>query len=277
MFGSLYIVGTPIGNLEDMTFRAVRILKEVHFIAAEDTRNTKKLLSHYDIHTKIISYHKFSNNSKMDMIIDALKDGENVALVSDAGTPCVSDPGNELVSMAVKENIKVEFIPGACASLAALVLSGFDLSKGFTFLGFPPRKHSELTNFFERNKNLPYAFCIYESPHRLLKTLYAVSEVMGSERIISVSREITKMFEENVRGTALEVIAHFSAKEVRGEIAIVVDALIENEEKSVSKEDIISVLTDFLGEGYSKKDSIKLCSEKLEVSKNIVYEISNEL
>jgi len=277
MFGTLYIVGTPIGNMEDITFRAVRILKEANLIVAEDTRNTRKLLIHYDIHTKAISYHKFSDDSKVNMIINTLKKGDNIALVSDAGTPCVSDPGNELVARSIKENIKIDFIPGACASLAALVLSGFDLSKGFAFLGFPPRKTSELRCFFESNKNLPYAFCIYESPHRLLKTLSIIQDVMENNRLISVSREITKLFEENVRGSAEELISYFSAKEIKGEIAIVIDFCNENEEKQITSDEIKSLLEDFVKKGYSKKDSIKLCAEKLKISKNLVYEIANKL
>lgn len=276
MNGILYIVATPIGNLEDITLRALRILKEADIIAAEDTRTTKKLLNHYDIHTSTISFHKFSDTAKLEKIIEMLLDGKNVALTSDAGTPCISDPGCELVSLAISRGIKVDTIPGACALISGFVLSGFNLQDGFTFLGFPPRKSGELNRFLLAAKDMEHPFCLYESPNRLLKTLLAIKDVLG-DRNISVSREITKLFEETFRGSVTEVYEHFAAKEIRGEIALVVDRAEAVPNEQFSEEEIIAMLQGYISRGDSKRDAIKKTSEVTKQQKKIVYEIANKL
>lgn len=217
----LYIVPTPIGNLEDITLRAIRVLKEVDLILAEDTRQTQKLLQHYAIPTRLSSYHKFNERKSCEHIVEQLKAGKTIALVSDCGTPCISDPGYILVEACVEEGVKVECLPGATAFVPALVKSGFDTSE-FVFIGFLPHKKGRetiLKNIAEEKR----VVILYESPFRVLKFLEQALPILGEERRISVSRELSKMFEETVHGTILELILHFTNKEPRGEFVIVVD------------------------------------------------------
>jgi len=272
--GILYIVSTPIGNLEDITLRAIRILKEVDLILAEDTRVTKKLLNHYEIDTKVTSYHKFTDNVKIDSFIEILKSDQNISLVSDAGTPLISDPGDNLIKQVINENIRMEVIPGASACISSLVMCGFDL-RAFTFYGFLPKKTGELKKFFIDNVNLPHPFCFYESPNRLVDTLKVVDEIIP-DRLVCVSRELTKMFEENIRGTAKELIEYFSQKQVKGEIVVVVDKAIIKEVE-ISDEYIKEMLEEFIQSGNSKKDAIKLCMGKTKLPKNRVYNLAMQL
>lgn len=218
--GKLYIVPTPIGNLEDMTFRAVRLLKEVDLILAEDTRTSGILLKHYDIQTKMQSYHKFNEHKAISHIIDRLKGGEIIALISDAGTPGISDPGFLIAREAARENIDVECLPGATAFVPALVGSGIPCDK-FCFEGFLPQKKGRMT----RLKNLAdeeRTIVFYESPHRIVKTLTQLAEYMGEERFAATCREISKKYEETLRGTLKELIMHFTLNEPKGEFVIVV-------------------------------------------------------
>jgi len=219
--GILYVVATPIGNLEDITLRALRVLKEVEFIACEDTRVTRKLVSHYNIATRLVSFHQHSKLQKIDYLVSEMKAGKNVALVTDAGTPGVSDPGNKLVEEAVNNEIQVVAIPGASALVSMVSISGIDLQK-FTFLGFPPHKKGRET-FFKQviASELPVVY--YESPHRVIKNLNLLQD-LGSEKKIIIGRELTKMFEEVVRGTVSEVLEYFAQHEdkVRGEFVVVV-------------------------------------------------------
>ncbi|MDZ4764848.1 MAG: 16S rRNA (cytidine(1402)-2'-O)-methyltransferase [Chloroflexota bacterium] len=216
---TLYIVPTPIGNLEDITLRALRILREVRLIAAEDTRTTRILLQHYDITTPLTAYHEHNKLTKLDAIFDALTMGD-VALVSDAGTPGISDPGAELIAAAVARGVRIESLPGACAAITALVASGLP-TDGFVFVGFPPRKHNALRDFFLDLARESRTLILYESPNRLTDTLTALIETLG-ERPVCVGRELTKFHEELVRGSASDALAHFETTAPRGEIVLIV-------------------------------------------------------
>jgi 16S rRNA (cytidine1402-2'-O)-methyltransferase len=218
----LYIVPTPIGNLEDFTFRAVKILKEVDTILAEDTRTSGKLLKHYEIETRMNSYHMFNEHKMVESFTERLLAGETMALITDAGTPAISDPGYLLVRECIKKDIEVECLPGATAFVPALVNSGLPNDK-FFFEGFLPHKKGRQTRL-RFLATLPNSIVFYESPHRLVKTLTQFVEFFGAERKVSVSREITKLHEENKRGTVAEVLEHFKSKTVKGEIVIVLGA-----------------------------------------------------
>ena len=217
--GILYIVPTPVGNMEDMTFRAVRILKEVDLVLAEDTRTSGILLKHYDIKNALMSHHKFNEHGTSASVVNRLLAGENVALISDAGTPGISDPGFFLVREAVRAGVEVQCLPGATAFVPALVSSGLPCDR-FAFEGFLPQKKGRQTKL-ESLKEEERTMIFYESPYRLVKTLQQFSETYGGERQVSVCREISKVHEESVRGTLDEVIAHFKEKEPKGEIVII--------------------------------------------------------
>ncbi len=266
----LYIVSTPIGNLEDITLRALRVLKEADLILCEDTRVTHKLLEKYNIETKTSSYHKFTDPKKVDEFIDMLKEGKSLALVSDAGTPLISDPGDSLVSRAIKEEIDIEALPGACAFVTALTLSGFDLRE-FAFFGFLPKKTSELRAFFESKKDLGMTWAFYESPNRLVDTLKIIEEIMPG-REICVGRELTKLYEETPRGTAKELTDYFSQKPVKGEIVVVVDKALPIQ-KEITEEEILTALNRYISSGMSKKDAVKEVMKDLDLPKNRVYKI----
>ncbi|WBX71331.1 16S rRNA (cytidine(1402)-2'-O)-methyltransferase [Tenacibaculum retecalamus] len=217
----LYLVPTPIGNLEDITLRALRILKEVDFILAEDTRTSGKLLKHFEIGTQMYSHHMHNEHKSVEGVLNRLKNGETCALISDAGTPAISDPGFLLTRACVQHNIDVECLPGATAFVPALVNSGLPNDK-FVFEGFLPVKkgrQTRLTLLSEEKRTMIF----YESPHKLLKTLAHFGEYFGEDRQISVSRELTKMFEETKRGTVVEVLSYYTEKPAKGEIVIVVD------------------------------------------------------
>lgn len=217
--GKLYVVPTPVGNLEDMTFRAIRILKEADLILAEDTRTSGILLKHFEIKNAMQSHHKFNEHKMVESVVNRVKAGATVALISDAGTPGISDPGFLVVRECVRNGIEVQCLPGATAFVPALVASGLPCEK-FAFEGFLPQKKGRMTRLkalAEEHRTMIF----YESPYRLVKTLTQFAEHFGSERRVSVSREISKVHEEAVRGTLAEVIAHFTANEPRGEIVIV--------------------------------------------------------
>ena len=217
--GILYIVPTPVGNMEDMTFRAVRILKEVDLVLAEDTRTSGILLKHYEIKNALMSHHKFNEHGTSAGIVNRLLAGENVALISDAGTPGISDPGFFLVREAVRAGVEVQCLPGATAFVPALVSSGLPCDR-FAFEGFLPQKKGRQTRL-QALKDEERTMIFYESPFRLVKTLLQFAEVYGGDRQVSVCREISKIHEESVRGSLDEVIAHFKEKEPKGEIVIV--------------------------------------------------------
>ncbi|MCS7208006.1 MAG: 16S rRNA (cytidine(1402)-2'-O)-methyltransferase [Fimbriimonadales bacterium] len=219
MAGVLYVVATPIGNLQDITLRALETLKTVDLIAAEDTRHTQKLLQHYGIETPLLSFHQHSGAGRIQQIVRRLQAGESVALVTDAGTPGISDPGGALVAAAHAAGIRVVPIPGASAVTAVLSVAGLPAHR-FRFEGFPPRKDSARRRFFERLRSEEATIVFYESPHRLLKTLQTAREVLGDCTVV-VGRELTKQFEEVFRGTLSEAIAHWQTQPPKGEFVIV--------------------------------------------------------
>lgn len=220
--GKLYVIPTPIGNLEDITFRAVRLLKEVNAVLAEDTRNTGNLLRHFEIENKMIPYHLNNEHKVVDRLISDLKDGSVYGLVSDAGTPAISDPGYLIVRECIKHDIEVECLPGATAFVPALVNSGFPCEK-FVYEGFLPHKKGRLSRI-QKISEEERTVVLYESPHRLLKALQQFDEVFGNERRIAVCREISKKFEETVRGTASELVQYFIQNPLKGEFVIVIEA-----------------------------------------------------
>ncbi len=229
----LFLVPTPIGNLEDITFRAIKILKEADTILAEDTRKTLILLKHYEISTRMQSHHQFNEHKTLSQIIGRLQSGEVIALVTDAGTPGISDPGYLLVRECIKNNIEVECLPGATAFVPALVNSGFPCDR-FIFEGFLPVKKGRQTKLKQLAENELTAI-FYESPHRLLKTLEQFAEYFGNERNVSVSRELTKLYEETQRGSLADVIAYYKDKTIKGEIVIILEG--KTDKKSETNND----------------------------------------
>lgn len=230
----LYIVPTPIGNLEDMTFRAIRVLKEVNLILAEDTRTSAKLLKHFEIGTHMMSHHMHNEHKTVEGVIQRLQNGETIALISDAGTPAISDPGFLLTRACVEHGIPVECLPGATAFVPALVNSSLPNDK-FVFEGFLPDKKGRQTRFLalaEETRTMIF----YVSPHKLVKTLGEFIQYFGPERPVSVSRELSKLHEETVRGSATEVLAHFTAKEPRGEIVVIVGGSMVEKKKREREE-----------------------------------------
>lgn len=211
---------TPIGNLKDITLRALEVLQMVDAILAEDTRTTGKLLKHYEIKQKMISYHAHNEHGAVSRVIDSLNRGETLALVSDAGSPGISDPGYLLVHEVLKHGFKIEALPGATAFVPALVKSGLP-SERFVFEGFLPHKKGRQTRFLALAEETR-TIILYESPHRLLKTLIQLKDFLGEDRLVSVSRELTKMFEETINGTVIEVIAHFEANPIKGEFVVII-------------------------------------------------------
>jgi 16S rRNA (cytidine1402-2'-O)-methyltransferase len=264
---TLYIVATPIGNLEDMTYRAVRILGEVDMIAAEDTRHSLKLLNHFGISKPMTSYFDHNQQFKGERILNALRQGKSIALISDAGTPCVSDPGYQLVLDAVAENIRVVPIPGACAAVAALSVSGLPTST-FTFAGFPPSRQGKRRSYLTEMSALPGTLVLYEAPHRLEETLRDIREVLGERRIV-VARELTKIYEELARGTVSEVMEIVLQGKVRGEVVILVAPgdIIPHESEPLS--DLLGRLME--GGTFSVKDAAKKASEITGVSRSEAY------
>ncbi len=223
MSHKLFIVPTPIGNLADMTFRAIEVLRSVDAILCEDTRQSSKLLQHYEISKPLYPIHKMNEYREVDKLVQQIQSGKSLALISDAGTPLISDPGNILIEKCIEHDIEVDCLPGATAFVPALVNSGFDLSE-FVFLGFPPHKKGRQTfikNIIIERKTI----VIYESPYRIIKFLAEFIELGGEERRISISREITKKFEETLRGTAQELLTHFNSKEPKGEFVVVLQSI----------------------------------------------------
>ena len=264
---TLYIIATPIGNLEDISYRAVRILGEVDLIAAEDTRHSLKLLNHFGISKPLTSYFDHNQQFKGERILNALRRGKSVALISDAGTPCISDPGYLLVRDAVAEHIPVVPVPGACAAVAALSASGLPTDT-FTFAGFPPARQGKRRTFLSGMNDLPGTLVLYEAPHRLVDTLSDIREVLGERQVI-VARELTKIFEECIRGSVSEVIAAVSQDIVRGEVVILIAA---GESMPQEAEPLEQVLSRLMADGtLSIKDMAKQAAVISGVSRSEAY------
>ncbi|MFU0791246.1 MAG: 16S rRNA (cytidine(1402)-2'-O)-methyltransferase [Virgibacillus proomii] len=271
---AVYVVPTPIGNLEDITYRALSILTSVSVIAAEDTRNTKNLLRHFDIATPLISYHEHNKLAREDQLIMRVKNGESIALVSDAGMPVISDPGQELVQAAVAEDISVVVLPGANAALCALVGSGLS-AKEFYFYGFLPRKKKEKEAELDRLALIQATLLFYESPYRLKDTLKALQEVLGNRKA-TLARELTKRFEEYLRGTLEEVLTYVSNHEIKGECCIVVEGALQASQQNslwwsrLSIEEHIDYYC--RTNGMSSKEAIKLVAKERQLPKREVYQ-----
>ncbi len=271
--GTLYLVGTPIGNLEDMTFRAIRTLKEVDWIAAEDTRQTRKLLNHFDISTRLVSYHEHNKEASGQELLRKLLEGESVAIVSDAGLPAISDPGYEFVQDAVKSDIRVVPIPGANAALSALIVSGIATDR-FTFIGFLPREQGKLKTALEALKPLQQTLIFYESPYRVEKTLQAMLDVWGNRQAALV-RELTKKFEEVLRGTLEECLQWLNDHAAQGEYCIVVEggsaADAKTEQDWWEKLSIHSHYETYLAQGRDRKAAMKQVAQDRGVPKRDIY------
>lgn len=271
--GTLYIVGTPIGNLEDITQRALRVLREASVIAAEDTRQSRKLLSHFDIHTPLVSYHEHNQRTAGPALIERMQAGEDVALVTDAGMPAISDPGEDLVRLAIASGVKVVPIPGPTAFTTGLVVSGLSTVR-FVFEGFLPTRKKERRAALERLKVEPRTWIIYEAPHRLMETLAELEAVLG-ERPMAAARELTKLFEEVVRGTPAELIAHFDAHAPRGEFVLVVDGaevLPETTAEEATPQSLGAAVATLEAAGLDRKAAMKEAATRFGLSKRDVYQ-----
>lgn len=278
MSGILYICPTPIGNLEDITLRALKILKEVDLVACEDTRNTIKLLNHYNIKNKLTSYHENNKNKKTITLIEKLKDGLNLALVSDAGMPGISDPGYDLIKEAIEENIEVCVLPGASALVCSAVYSGLP-TRRIAFEGFLPKNNNKKREILEELKNETRTIILYESPHHILKTLTLLKEYIGENRKIAIVKELTKKYEQRFNTTLQEAIDFYENNEPRGEYIIVIKGLDINEkkEKEYNKWDNIDIFDHMkLYESEGKKEAMKKVALDRGITKREVYSILNK-
>ncbi len=275
MAGKLYLCATPIGNLEDITLRVLRTLEEVDLIAAEDTRNSIKLLNHYEIKTPMTSYHEFNKIEKAHQLVQKMQEGVNIALITDAGTPGISDPGEELVKIAYEAGIEVTSLPGAAACITALTMSGLS-TRRFAFEAFLPKDKKERKRVLEELQRETRTIIIYEAPHHLIKTLEELSSCLGNRRI-TLCRELTKKYEEGHRTTIDEVLEHYKDKEPRGEYVLVIEGKtkeeVEEERKkeweSLSLEEHMQV---YEQKGISRKEAMKLVAKDRGISKRDVYQ-----
>ena len=275
MSGKLYLCATPIGNLEDMTFRVIRTLKEVDLIAAEDTRNSIKLLNHFEIQTPMTSYHEYNKYEKGRKLVEKLQDGMNIALITDAGTPGISDPGEELVKMCYEAGISVTSLPGAAACITALTLSGLS-TRRFAFEAFLPTDKKEKELVLQEIERETRTIIMYEAPHRLLKTLKMLSERLGKERRITICRELTKRHETAFATTLEEACAYYNEQPPKGECVLVIEGRsreqIAQEEKAQWEEmSIEEHMEHYLSQGIDKKEVMKKVAKDRGVSKRDIY------
>lgn len=281
MSGTLYLVATPIGNLEDMSFRAVRTLKEVDLIACEDTRTSRTLLSHFEIKTPVTSYHEFNKFEKADELLDALSSGKNIALITDAGTPGISDPGEELVAMAFERGLEVIPIPGACAFVNAAISSAQSVRR-IAFEAFLPKDKKERQRIMSELKDETRTIVIYEAPHHLKKTLTELSEVLGGSRSLTLVRELTKKFEEKRKTTFDEALSFFEDNDPRGEYVLVIEGKSKEEQRAEQTEQFSElsieehVLHYINEEGMDKKSAMKAAAKDRGVSKRDIYAALNK-
>lgn len=280
MPGKIYLVATPIGNLSDITFRAIETLKEVDFIAAEDTRQTLKLLNHFNIKKPLLSYHEHNKNESGEKIINEVLEGKSAAVVTDAGTPGVSDPGSDLVKLCIQNGIEVYSIPGAAAFLYALIVSGIDTSK-FVFEGFLPKKAGERKLRYEKLKDEDRTIIFYESPHRIKKTLDEFVEVFG-DRPCAICRELTKIHEEVLRVTLKEAVEIYKEREPKGEFVIVLcgkskEEMVKEKQESFEELTIEDHIKKYMKEGLTKKEAVKKVSEDRAIPKSEVYKYSIDI
>lgn len=270
--GTLYIVGTPIGNLEDTTFRAIKTLQEVDLIAAEDTRHTSKLLQHFQILTPQLSYHQHNEQSRIPELIEKLNQGKTIALVTDAGMPAISDPGYELVKVCVEANISVVPIPGVTASITALCASGLPTNK-FIFIGFLPTKIKLREEQLEKLSNSLETVVLYESPYKLLQTLEDLAKMLGGNRKIVLARELTKLHEEFWRGTVGQAIIYYQNNQPKGEFTLVI-AGAEPELPVLSEDTIKQELQELFAQGISRSQASRQLSQKINLSRRKIYQIA---
>ena len=275
MQGTLYLCATPIGNLEDITYRVLRILKEVDLIAAEDTRNSIKLLNHFEIHTPMTSYHEYNKFEKGQELVEELRAGRNIALITDAGMPGISDPGEELVKMCAEAGIPVTVLPGACACVTALTVSGLG-TRRFAFEAFLPMDKKERQSILEEMKSETRTMVLYEAPHRLLKTLGELKEILGNRRI-SICRELTKKHETIFRTDLEAAIRHYEAEAARGECVLVIEGRsreeIEKEKQEAWEEmTIADHVALYEKQGIARKEAMRLAAKDRGVSKRDIYQ-----
>lgn len=274
MAGKLYLCATPIGNLEDITYRVVRTLKEVDLIGAEDTRNSIKLLNHFDIKTPMTSYHEFNKYDKAKQLVEEMLQGKNIALITDAGTPGISDPGEELVRQCFEAGVEVTSLPGAAACITALTMSG-QKTRRFVFEAFLPKDKKEKAKVLESLENETRTMIIYEAPHRLTKTLKELEKVLG-DRPMTICRELTKKFEEAFQTTIVEAIEFYQEKEPKGEYVLVIagkpEEELEEEKRKQWQEMTVREHVDYyINQGNDKKEAMKLTAKDRGVSKRDIY------
>ena len=265
--GKLYLVATPIGNLQDITFRAIDTLKNVDLIAAEDTRQTLKLLNYYEISKPLISYHRHNEETKKDILIEKIKEGNNIAVVTDAGTPGISDPGEEVVEEAIKNDIDVIPIPGACALINAIICSGLS-TKEFSFYAFLPLNKKLRKEKFEEIKNDRKTIIIYEAPHRIIDTLKEINKILGNKKIV-VAKELTKIHETFYRGNVEDIIEKIQSP--KGEYIIIIEGNTEKKENELNELSIEEHYEYYKKQGLEKKDIIKKIAKDRHVNKNEIY------
>lgn len=268
---TLYLVPTPIGNLNEMNPRAIEILNKVDVIACEDTRTSGSLLKHFDIRNRLIAYHNFNEESSANGILELLRDGKNVALISDAGYPLINDPGQKIVTLATSEGFNVVPVSGSSAFLNALVASGL-VAQPFIFIGFLPQSHSDRVKKLKEYENYPMTMIFYEAPHRIEKCLKDCMEVFGNRKM-TLARELTKMHEEFLRGTISEILD--VVDELRGEMVIVMDGNHEDKTKAIDMNTIIEMVNASVENGMSTKDAVKDAAKKTGISKNRIYDAVN--
>lgn len=276
--GKLYLCATPIGNLEDMPVRAIRVMKEADVIAAEDTRNSVKLINHFEIDTPMTSYHEFNKYDKARILVDRMLAGETVALVTDAGTPGISDPGEELVKQCVEAGIEVISVPGPAACINALIISGLP-TRRFVFEAFLPADKKERTAVLEELKRETRTMIIYEAPHRLIKTLTELQDVLGGDRPVAVCKELTKKHEQVYRGTLQSAIEYYTANEPKGEYVMVIKGIDREQLISEAKEEWLKLTVEehmeyYMKQGIEKKEAMKLVAKDRGVSKRDIYNMT---